>query len=194
MADRLYLSYWLEGFSPLTMLRQYEKVLEAFPYSKLSGSDPVFRIHAVSFSEPVLMETAIPGPVDASAVVKIAGEFQNLDVALELNAAWDLWRNEREWKLAPAAVSIVSFGPEFERDLDDHIRISFGIEDQFLPPEDDAGGIPMVRGNVQSLLRLVHDLDERLQVARRLLWSESGENFAEKLQAAVGSGGPATWQ
>ena len=194
MADRLYLSYWLKGFSPLTALRQYEKVLSAFPYSKLSGADPVFRVHAVSYSEPSLLETPIPGPLDASAVVKIAGEFENPDLAYELSAAWDLWQKEREWKLAPAPVTITGFGPEFERDLDDHIRINFGLEDQFLPGDEDESGMPMVRGNVQSLLRLVHDLDENLPVTRRQLWSESGENFAGKLQAAVGTTGPQTWQ
>jgi hypothetical protein len=40
---------------------------------------------------------------------------------------------------------------------------------------------------VQSLLRLVHDLEEKLSVERRLLWSESGENFAEKLRESLQS-------
>jgi hypothetical protein len=43
----------------------------------------------------------------------------------------------------------------------------------------------MVRANIQSLLRLVHDMDDRLKVERRQLWSESGVNFAERLETTL---------
>jgi len=188
MADQLYLSYWLRGVTPLNLLHQFEKVLEIFPYSQLAPFDAVLRLHAVSYSEPVLLETPIPSPVDADAVVKIAAEFQNADVAHELATAWDLWRKEKEWKLAASGVTIACFAPDFDRDPDEHLRINFGLETQFLPPEDDDGGIPMVRANLRSLLRLVHDLDARLPVERRQLWSDSGENFAAKLGLAIGAG------
>ena len=44
----------------------------------------------------------------------------------------------------------------------------------------------MVRSNIRSLLHLVHTLDDALAVDRRQLWSESGVNFAERLQSALG--------
>jgi hypothetical protein len=43
----------------------------------------------------------------------------------------------------------------------------------------------VIQSNIKSLLKLVHDLDDALPVETRLLWSESGENFAEKLHQAL---------
>ncbi len=185
MADQLYLSYWLAGGYPLLLLRKFEKMLAAFPYSKLAHHDPSLRIYGVAYSEPPLLETPVPSPVDPAAVTKMCGEFQNLDAAYELSAAWDLWRFDKEWHLAPASVRLTAFGPDFERERDEHLRIDFGIEEQFLPDPDRPDGIAMIRSNIQSLLRLVHDVDEALDAEKRLLWTESGENFAERLQAAL---------
>jgi hypothetical protein len=46
----------------------------------------------------------------------------------------------------------------------------------------------MVQSNIKSLLKLVHDLDDALPVETRRLWSESGENFSEKLHQALSAG------
>ena len=43
----------------------------------------------------------------------------------------------------------------------------------------------MSQSNLKSLLRLVHDTDEALTVESRQLSTESGENFAERLQTAL---------
>jgi hypothetical protein len=43
----------------------------------------------------------------------------------------------------------------------------------------------MVQSNIKSLLKLVHDLDDALPVETRRLWSESGENFSDKLHQAL---------
>lgn len=185
MADQLYLSCWLANFSPLALASNFEKLLAAFPFSKLARTDPVLRIYAVAFSEPPLMETAIPSPADPSAIARLASEFQNPDCCYEITAAWDLWVPGPDWKLGPATVSLACFGPAFESEGGEHLRIDFGLETQFLPGVEVPGGMPMIRSNIQSLLRLVHDLDDRFALERRLLWSESGENFADRLQAAL---------
>ena len=39
----------------------------------------------------------------------------------------------------------------------------------------------MVQSNIKSLLKLVHDGDDGLPVEKRRLWTESGEDFSEKL-------------
>ena len=36
MADQLFLSYWLRNYNESTMLRNYEKLLRLFPYSRLA--------------------------------------------------------------------------------------------------------------------------------------------------------------
>jgi hypothetical protein len=185
MSDRLFVSYWIRGFNATSMLRQYEKVLQAFPFSKLKRSDSQFRIYAISYTEPTLMDAPVAAPVDPAAIAASAREFQHGDVCYELEAAWDLWNCDLEWKLAPSRVVISCFGPEFENDYGDHLRIDFGLDEQFLPGPGGTEGVRMVRDNIQSLLRLVHDLDDRLRVDRRQLWSESGENFAELLQSTL---------
>jgi hypothetical protein len=84
-------------------------------------------------------------------------------------------------------VALCCFGPGFEKDLGDNLRIEFGIDTHFLPQPDLPNNYPMIQSNIKSLLKLVHDADNRLNVSRRQLWTESGENFAEKLQAELSS-------
>ena len=185
MADRLYLSYWLRGHSADTMLKQFEKVLSRFPFSQLTRVEAVLRIYAISYSEAPILETLFPGTPDPARIVAAAGEFGHVDSAFQLDCFWDLWGQEAEWQLRPARVLIECFGPEFEQvERGENLRIDFGSESQFLPGERDPG-MKMVRANVQSLLRLVHDMDDILPIENRLLWSESGENFAEKLEASL---------
>jgi len=43
MSDRLYLSCWVRGYSDFTMLRHYAKLLETFPFSKLSQRPQTLR-------------------------------------------------------------------------------------------------------------------------------------------------------
>jgi hypothetical protein len=43
----------------------------------------------------------------------------------------------------------------------------------------------MSESNIKSLLKLAHDLDNALTSSRRRLWTETGENFAERLQRAL---------
>lgn len=187
MADRLYLSYWIHGFNAMTMLRHYQKALATFPYSKLRRSDSALRIYVLEFTEPPLLEVPVAYPVDPATVVEAAREFQNVDGCYEFECAWDLWTFDEEWKVAPARVAISCFGPEFANDTGEQIRIDFGLDTQFLPGEAGSEGLRMVQSNVRSLLRLVHDLDDRLEPDRRQLWSESGANFAELLESSLRS-------
>jgi hypothetical protein len=197
MPDRLYLSLWLRGFSSVNMLRHFEQALRIFPFSKLSKTESTLRIYALEYREPPEFEEPFPQPLDPAAVIERAKCFLNADSCYELETAWDLWRwdpgertgdkPENAWQLAPGKLTIACFGPEFDRNSDEHLRIDFGVESTFLPVPASPEGMAMIRANVQSLLRLVHDLEEKLSVERRLLWSESGENFAEKLRESLQS-------
>lgn len=187
MADQLYVSYWLRGFTAMGMLPQFEKAIAKLPFSKLTKVEPVLRIYGVSFNEAPVLETAFPNPPDPAAIAASAREFLHDDTCVQLEAAWDLWLHEADWKLQPSRVVIECYAPGFEdAERGENLRIEFGLDSKFLPtPEREA--LPMVRANIQSLLRLVHDLDEALPVERRLLWSESGDNFASRLEAALSS-------
>jgi len=189
VSDRLYLSCWLRGFSESNMRRHFETMLALFPFSKLAARGPVLRVYAIEMAEPPLLEREFePGLAPAAlaaAIGEAADEFVNADCCMEVEAAWDLWQWDGDWKLAPAAVAILCFGPGFEGDSDDHLRIEFGPDFRFLPMEGVEGSLRMGRSNLLSLLHLVSDIERTLPVQRRRIWSESGANFAELLAETV---------
>ncbi len=188
MADQLYLSYRLRGFTENNMLRHYEKMLRQFPFSQLSQSESVYSMFAVSWAEPPLIERALPPPIDLNRIVSESKENLSADVSVQLESCWDLWQYSDDWKLTPAPVMLSCFGPRFESEADDHLRIGFGLDARFLPQSHLPNSAFMVQSNVRSLLHLVKEMDGVLAVEQRRLWSESGENFAGRLQAALVSG------
>ena len=211
MADQLFLSYWLRNYSDSTMLRNYEKLLRLFPFSLLAQQATTFKIMAVDPSEPVVAEIPYSPPVPIEAVLAVAKDFQNADASYRLETWWDLWQFDVDWKLAPARVALCCFGPEFNQSpsgldrapdaqpasviafpnpnedaaIGCALEIEFGIDANFLPQPDLPDSPRMIESNIKSLLKLVHDLDDALPVETRRLWSESGENFAEKLHQAL---------
>jgi hypothetical protein len=186
MADQLYLSYQLRNFSAQNMLRYYEKLLRTFPFSQLARQASTFKVLAVDYNEPPLVEIPYPPPPPIEAVLAVAKDFENPDAAYRLESWWDLWQFiDKEWKLAPSRVALCCFGLEFEHEGGDHLTVEFGIDAHFLPQPDLPNSVRMVQSNIKSLLKLVHDLDDGLPEETRRLWSESGENFSEKLQQAL---------
>src|SRR3954447_22292885 len=186
MADQLYLSYKLRGYSSMNMLRHWERVLRVFPFSRLSQGATTLRVNAVSFTEPVLFERSFPDPVDLDAILPVAKEFTGSDCAVQLESKWDLWQyTDGEWKLTPSRVVFLCFAPNFDDSDGDNLRIELGPDTLFLPDPDLPNALFMSQSNIKSLLRLVHDADDALAVESRRLWTETGENFAERLQATL---------
>lgn len=185
VADQLYLSYKLRGFSSMNMLRHWERVLRAFPFSKLMQTASTLRVNAVSFQEPPLLERGFEPPIDIDAVMAAAREFTANDCAVQLETKWDLWQFNNDWKLTPTRVVLTCLGELFEDSEDEHIRVDFGPDAIFLPDEELPGAGKMAESNLKSLLHFVHDADQALTYDSRRLWTESGENFAERLQAAI---------
>jgi hypothetical protein len=184
MSDRLYLSCWTSDFSDFTMLRNYAKLLALFPISKLSQRPQTLRVHAVSFSEPPVVENPFEPTDTFEVMLDAARDFVGGDCACDIETAWDLWQFDGDWKLTPAPVTISCFGPDFEQDSDDHLRIDFGLDSKFLP-SSVKGAVRMQQSNIRSLLYLVSQMEQALPLSRRKLWSESGANFAEILAKAV---------
>ncbi|MBS1833346.1 MAG: hypothetical protein JST65_11555 [Acidobacteria bacterium] len=183
MADRLYLSVWLRNPEQDKQLFRFERLLRAFPFSKLVKAESVLRVLALNSNEPPLAEHVLAGLPDPEAVVRLAQEFQSPDCAIQLDCFWDLWQyRDDDWSLTPTPVTIYSFGKDFEREDGEAFRLEFGLDTQFLPESNIPGGVRMIQSNIRSLLSLVHDIENRMPLDRRLLWSESGENFAELLQ------------
>lgn len=213
MADQLFLSYWLHNHTESTMLRNYEKLLRLFPFSRLSQQASTFKVMAVDENEPVLAEIPYAPPVPIEAILAVAKDFQNADACFRLETWWDLWQFVEDWKLIPARATLICFGPEFNQNpgtvatphdprrarvipfpnaeedaaFGGALEIEFGLDANFLPQPDQPGSARMIESNIKSLLKLVHDLDDALPVETRRLWSESGGNFAEKLHQALES-------
>jgi hypothetical protein len=185
MPDRLYLSYSVRGFTEHNMLRHFERLLGMFPFSTQSQRVPVLRIYALEFSEPPLLEKFFEQPAGVAAVVSSAKEFQNADCAYLLEGYWDLWQFNDSWRLTPSPVVLTCFGPLFQNDLADHLRVEFDADSDFLPEPQAPNSQSKVQSNIRGLLRLAHELDNALPVERRRLWTESGEDLVERLQAAL---------
>lgn len=186
MADRLTLSCWLRGYqnpvaSTLRMLEHWEKLLRLFPYSKLDKGFVTVMVRAVEENEPVLFEQAYPAPFDPELAMAAARDFQQPDCAFQVDCCWDLMQFDRDWKLAPAKVSLWCYGPGYENETGDQLRIEFGPEDPFLPARNEPISVRVAQSNLRSLTKLVHDIEKALPVEKRMLWSESGQNFAEKV-------------
>lgn len=194
MADRLYVSYWLRGFTGRNMLRHFERMLRAFPLLPRSPGASTLRIQAISFDEPPLLERALNDPLDVAEVLAAARELSDADTACEIDTWWGLWQFDSEWALRPARVTLSCFGPSFDAgsagiEGQEHLRIDFGLDSHFLPDPAQPAAHGHIQSNIRGLLRLVHTLDDVLQADRRMLWTESGENFSEKLRSLTMAGG-----
>jgi hypothetical protein len=185
--DRLYFSCKLRNADTENVLRQFGKLLAKFPFSKLAKRGPVLRVYAIQHAEPPLMEREFPSGTEVAVILDAAREFMHGDCACEIDTSWDLWQHDGDWKLQPAAVTLAAFGPEFDNEQGDQLRIEFGPDAKFLPIPNLEGSLRMGQSNLKSLLHLVSDLERSLDVQSRQVWSESGANFAEVLKQALGS-------
>lgn len=185
MADQLYLSYLLNGFTAQNMLRHYEKMLRLFPYSRLALGAAVFKVIPIEYSQPALIEESYTMPDGLDRMLTSAREFLEADSCYRLETSWDQWQYENgDWKVSPSRVALSCFGPRFE-DAEENLQVEFGIDAVFLPQPEIPNSAKFTQSNIKSLLKLVHDFDNALNVDRRRLWSESGENFSDRLQEAL---------
>jgi hypothetical protein len=171
------------------MLRHFGNLLAKFPFSKLARRGPILRVYALEHKEPPFAEREFAPAADPTLIVQVAREFAKADCCVEVDAHWDLWQHEQEWKLRPAAVTLMCFGPEFEQDHDDHMRIDFGLDVLFLPNSGVEGWVRFAQSNLRSLVHLVGEIERALSLEKRQVWSESGANFAEMLRESVGRSG-----
>jgi len=186
MADRIYLSCWLRGFTAHNMLASFEKLLGRFPFSRLAP-EATLQIHAIDLTQAPVLEHFFEQGVDAAEVVRLCREFEHPDSAYRLEANWDLMTFNGGWRLAPAPVAITCFGPLFPSDLGEQILYDFGFDSPFLPQPGRPGDLAPVRSNIRSLLRLVDDVRAAVPLDKRTLWSESGASLAGELETALRS-------
>jgi hypothetical protein len=86
MPDRLYLSLWIRGFDEGNLLRHFEQMLGAFPFSRLRPGISSLKIYALEEVEPPLLEQGYTASTSFETAVEAAAEFQNADCAYILDA------------------------------------------------------------------------------------------------------------
>lgn len=185
MPDRIYLSLWLRDFEPDNALRHLEQMLRAFPFSQLRQGIAALKVYALEFVEPPVLEHAFCDTPEVEDVIALCREFDDPDCAYTVDGWWELFQYNNGWRLTPSGVSLTCFGPLFENDDRDHLRIDFGPETYYLPNARLTDSARAAHSNLTSLLRLASDLEEALSVSRKNLWSESGDDFAARLESAL---------
>jgi hypothetical protein len=166
-------------------------MLRLFPFSPREHLESVISIRAIDTTEPPLLERPIKGVIDVSEVMSIFNDYTGDDVAYTLEAWWDLWQFDEDWKLGPSAVALSCFGSSFDNGTElgtteqEDLRIDLGVDSNYLPQLEVPGSAKLTESNIKSLLRFVYDIESSLPVARRRLETESGENFAERLQQVL---------
>lgn len=195
VTDLLFLSIWLERRARANRLLHFEKLLQLFPFSQRDQPQSVISIHAVDTTEPPLLERPVNGPIDLEDVLTTFRDYQGEDVAYRVESWWDIWQFDNDWELRPGRVALSCFGPEFDNGTDQQIdqqedlRLDFGVDAHYLPKPDVEGSARLVESNIKSLLRLVHELETTLPLQKRKLETESGENFAVRLQQMLTAAG-----
>jgi hypothetical protein len=200
MADRLYLSLWFPNFRLPALAPAIVSVLKQF-----AGAGRGARVHAAAaypiswnetpFYQRIYEEDEVKESAPERAVVE-ATQILHDDFAYEFELKWDLWVAETgggldpTWKRQPVKVHVVGFGPEFDEgayEQNGQVRIDFGLDTPFLVEEIDLDqlGAEYVKRNVQKLVEVTNAIQENCGISSRLLWSDSGENLAQKLIARL---------
>jgi hypothetical protein len=164
------------------------------------------------------------------AAVAEATEQLHEDTAYEFEMRWNLWQpvtapatnaafddedietasiSTEPWKLEPAKVRIIGFGPDFDSgsyEQNGQIRVDFGLDTPWTfetetPPSAATSKVTAfpskeaqsrnkqltqrIQQNVEKLLAFTLSVEKHCGISSRLLWTESGEPLAEKLIAKL---------
>ncbi|MGC2400443.1 MAG: hypothetical protein WA510_11690 [Acidobacteriaceae bacterium] len=200
MVDRLYLSLWFPNFRLAALPPALVSVVKQF-----GDATHAPRVHAavtypISWNEsPFYQRIYEKDEVQESSperAVAAATEILHDDFAYEIEVPWDLWIAETvggldpRWSLEPVKVRVVGFGPQFDDaayEQNGHVRLDFGVDTPFLLEELelDTSGSEYIKRNVQKLVDLTNAIQEKCGISSRLLWTESGENLAQRLIARL---------
>jgi hypothetical protein len=192
MPDPLYLSVWFSTFEVDDMLPRALAAMRQFPFSEARPGITYLALHPVSLNEPTILERRFTPGVSPEEAVLIASDLLHEDYAYIFDAFWDLWvlDEKSEWTLRPSPVKFLVHGVEFDDGVyqqEGHIQVDLGLDSPFLqedvPLTIEAGA--KVRANVQKLVEFTSKVEKNSGANSRLLWSESEQNFAQKLIARL---------
>jgi hypothetical protein len=193
VADALFLSLWFPSFELDEMLPRALAVMRQFPFSAAQPGISYVAMHPVSWNEPTIFEQRFRPGVPPEEAVVLAADLLHEDYAYVFEAFWELWvfsPDKQDWVLQPSLVKFLVHGVQFEDGLyqhEGHLEVDFGIDSPFLQDEVQftSEAETRVRANVQKLVDFTNKAEKSSGASGRLLWSESEENFAQKLIARL---------
>jgi hypothetical protein len=193
VADSLYLSLWFPSFELDEMLPRALAVMRQFPFSAQQPGISYVALHPVSWNEPTIFEQRFRPGVPPEEAVLPATDLLHEDYAYLFEAFWDLWilaPDRQEWSPQPSLVKFLIHGVEFDEgayEQEGNVQVDFGIDSPFLQDEVQltSEAETRVRANVQKLVEFTSKAEKASGASGRLLWSESEENFAQKLIARL---------
>jgi hypothetical protein len=193
LADALFLSLWFPSFELDEMLPRALGVMRQLPFSATQPGISYVAIHPVSWNEPTIFEQRFRPGIPPEEAAVLASDLLHEDYAYLFEAYWDLWIfdiTQQQWTLQPSKVKFLVHGVDFDEGVyqhEGHIEVDFGIDSPFLQDEVelDSEAETRVRINVQKLVDFTNKAEKSSGASGRLLWSESEENFAQKLIARL---------
>jgi hypothetical protein len=167
--------------------------MHQFPFSGTLPGIGYVALHPVSWDEATVLEQRFRPGIAPTEAVQIASELLHEDYAYLFEAYWDLWilaEGGKEWALQPSRVKFLVHGLEFDDGVyqqDGHIEVDLGLDTPFLHEDVrlTSEAEARVRANVQKLVEFATKAQQGSGASGRLLWSDSEENFAQKLIARV---------
>jgi hypothetical protein len=193
MPDPLFLSLWFPSFDVEDMLPNALAVMRQFPFSSHRPGINHIAIHPVSREEATIFEQRYVPGIPPEQAVLVASDLLHDDYAYAFDADWDLWmfeQNGQEWIQQPSRATFFVRSPEFDEEAyqrEGHIQIDLGLDAPFLQEEVllTTEAEQRVRANVAKLVDFSSKIEKNSGASTRLLWSESEENFAQKLIARL---------
>jgi hypothetical protein len=193
MPDPLYLSLWFPSFDVEEMLPRALAVMQQFPFSAMQPGISYVALHPVSWDEATVLEQRFRPGIAPAEAVHIASDLLHEDYAYLFEAFWDLWifaENGKQWALQPSGVKFLLHGQEFDDGVyqqDGHIQVDLGLDTPFLHEDVKltSEAEAQVRANVQKLVEFSTKAQQNSGASGRLLWSDSDENFAQRLIARL---------
>jgi hypothetical protein len=193
MPDPLYLSLWFPSFEADEMLPHALAVMRQFPFSTLQPGVNHIAIHPVSWEEATVLEQRYVPGIPPEQAVLIASDLLHDDYAYAFETHWDLWmfeKNGQQWVQQPSRVSFFVRSTHFDEgayEQEGQIQIDLGLDAPFLQEEVELNeeAEQRVRTNVAKLVDFTSKIEKNSGASARLLWSESEENFAQKLIARL---------
>ncbi|HXM20611.1 MAG TPA: hypothetical protein VN948_05020 [Terriglobales bacterium] len=189
MADSLFLSLWFPSFELDELLPRALAVMRQFPFSAQQPGISYLALHPVSWNEPTIFEQRFSPGITPEEAVLLASDLLHEDYAYLFEAFWDLWilsPDRHEWALQASRVKFMVHGVEFEEGTyrhEGHVQVDFGVDSSFLQDEVQltSEAETRVRANVHKLVEFTNKAEKSSGASGRLLWSDSEENFAQKL-------------